>query len=302
MDSFYLYLPSNVRTPSNENKVSNYVTYFKDAVDLTGHWEVGLREIHYPMNWLSVDDVKMDLMVIDYIPEREDRRRGQSSGWTGSILFTYDTTETVKNHHRHHVKFLNKSGHQSVIPQKHYTIDELFSLVQASYSSIAWLKTQIRIFWSGHKVSITPGVTPSGELVYPLFSKLLTSRLGLNDDIHSCLYGYTTLADTLVGVHDVKGLTDAFKQIYVYADCIFPVNVGGERFQLLRVVEVPDKAHGSNVVLRYTDSFYIPVLSLKMTSIEIDMKWDDGSPILFAGGRTLCVLHFRRVNKSENSW
>lgn len=299
MDSFYLYLPSNARTPSNNNKVSNYITYFKDVIDLRGSWEVGLREIHYPMNWVSIDDINMDLMILDYKQGRDGRRNGKQTNWVANIKITYKTNSIVKNHERHHIKFINRSGGQTVIPQKNYTIDELFTQIQSVYSSISWLKSQIRIFWTGHKVAIVPGVTQSDELVYPLFSKLIAQKLGLNNDIRECLLGEKQLGDTLVGTEDVKGLRDAFRQIYVYSDVAFPVNIGGDKFQLLRVVEVPDKPHGSSVVLRYTDAFYINVLSRQMTSIEIDLRWDDGSTVLFSGGRTLCVLHFRRTNKSN---
>ena len=56
--SFDITLPSNASIDTHpDNKINSYVTQLPSEIRLTGKWEVGLREIHYPRTWpLVVDD------------------------------------------------------------------------------------------------------------------------------------------------------------------------------------------------------------------------------------------------------
>ena len=51
-NSFDITLPSNSSIDTHpDNAVNSYVTHLPSEVRLTGKWEVGLREIHYPRTW-----------------------------------------------------------------------------------------------------------------------------------------------------------------------------------------------------------------------------------------------------------
>jgi hypothetical protein len=56
--SFDITLPSNASIDTHpDNKINSYITQLPSEIRLTGEWEVGLREIHYPRTWpLVVDD------------------------------------------------------------------------------------------------------------------------------------------------------------------------------------------------------------------------------------------------------
>ena len=54
MDEFYLHLPSNTHTNSEENTINRYINTFSDTIDLGRDWEVGLTDISYTYSWYNV--------------------------------------------------------------------------------------------------------------------------------------------------------------------------------------------------------------------------------------------------------
>lgn len=54
MEEFYLHLPSNVRTNSQDNQIHRYITTFSDTLELGRNWEVGLTAISYTYGWYNV--------------------------------------------------------------------------------------------------------------------------------------------------------------------------------------------------------------------------------------------------------
>ena len=50
MDNFYITLPSNVRSFS-DNTISNYETLLPHTIYLQDDWEVGLVELQYTKSW-----------------------------------------------------------------------------------------------------------------------------------------------------------------------------------------------------------------------------------------------------------
>ena len=57
MDQFYIRLPSNSsKNIYPENRTSSYVTKLPDEIHLTGRWEIGLKEIQYPLSWFNIEE------------------------------------------------------------------------------------------------------------------------------------------------------------------------------------------------------------------------------------------------------
>jgi hypothetical protein len=54
MEEFYLHLPSNVQTNSENNRIHRYITTFSDTLELGRNWEVGLTAISYTYGWYNV--------------------------------------------------------------------------------------------------------------------------------------------------------------------------------------------------------------------------------------------------------
>ena len=75
MDQFYIRLPSNSSmNVYPENRTSSYVTKFPEEIHPTGRWEIGLKEIQYPLSWFNIEE------------------------WVGN--FTVDATNVIENDHK----------------------------------------------------------------------------------------------------------------------------------------------------------------------------------------------------------
>ena len=61
-DDFYLVLPSNSSTSMYPNNtLAQYVTNLPRRVCLSGEWECGLTEIHYPHDWYNVRNARLTI-------------------------------------------------------------------------------------------------------------------------------------------------------------------------------------------------------------------------------------------------
>ena len=61
-DDFYLVLPSNSSTSMYPNNtLAQYVTNLPRSVCLSGEWECGLTEIHYPHDWYNVRNARLTI-------------------------------------------------------------------------------------------------------------------------------------------------------------------------------------------------------------------------------------------------
>ena len=61
-DDFYLVLPSNSSTSMYPNNtLAQFVTNLPRRVSLSGEWECGLTEIHYPHDWYNVRNARLTI-------------------------------------------------------------------------------------------------------------------------------------------------------------------------------------------------------------------------------------------------
>ena len=98
--------------------------------------------------------------------------------------------------------------------------------------------------------------------------------------------------------HQPYDLGHVYYGLYVYCDLISPSFVGDSMSQLLRYVEIPPEVKfGNQIVLSYPDTHYIPVYQNEFGSIEIDIKDEYGNHFPFEFGRSIIILHFRKINK-----
>ena len=64
MDQLYIRLPSNnSMNIYPENRTSAYVTKLPDEIHLTGRWEIGLKEIQYPLSWFNIEEWDVNFTV-----------------------------------------------------------------------------------------------------------------------------------------------------------------------------------------------------------------------------------------------
>ena len=56
MEGYYIRLPSNSSMAFYpENKTSSFTTKLPDELQLSGQWEIGLKEIQYPVLWFNIE-------------------------------------------------------------------------------------------------------------------------------------------------------------------------------------------------------------------------------------------------------
>ena len=59
-DDFYLVLPSNASmTRHPNNTLAQYISNLPRRISLSGDWECGLTEIHYPHDWYNVRNARL---------------------------------------------------------------------------------------------------------------------------------------------------------------------------------------------------------------------------------------------------
>jgi hypothetical protein len=98
--------------------------------------------------------------------------------------------------------------------------------------------------------------------------------------------------------YDISG---GHYSLFVYSDIVKPTHVGDSFTQFLGMVEIPNDVNfGKQVVIKYSNPIYVPLLLNEFDTIEIDIKNDSGETIPFKFGRVHIILHFRKVYKKIN--
>ena len=65
MDGYYIRLPSNSSmTFYPENKTSSFTTKLPDELQLSGRWEIGLKEIQYAVSWFNIE-TSLGVFLVD---------------------------------------------------------------------------------------------------------------------------------------------------------------------------------------------------------------------------------------------
>ena len=66
VDEFTIHLPSNTLFMES-NTASKYTVNLAMPVNLSGEWECGLEEIHYPHTWVTMPEgvAKMEILIAD---------------------------------------------------------------------------------------------------------------------------------------------------------------------------------------------------------------------------------------------
>lgn len=89
-------------------------------------------------------------------------------------------------------------------------------------------------------------------------------------------------------------LSAGLHSLYIYTNVVAPSYVGDSYLNLLRVVNIDQKADfGQQVVSTFHNPNYLKVQSNELNVIEIECKDDTGAPFPFHFGRTVITLHFR---------
>ena len=137
---------------------------------------------------------------------------------------------------------------------------------------------------------IYPGQTSNNEKLLPEFSTELSQLLGFDN--------YTTITPVYTDGSIVSDrspdIMAGYRTLFVYTKHIVPQYIGDIRASVLKTVEVPNNLQfGDQVVVKYNNPHYVPLLHNNFEIIEIDIRDNTGERIPFLFGFTLIKLHLR---------
>ena len=269
--SFYVELSSNALFP--ENTIANFRNRVQLLHPLKGYWEVGMSEISYSKTWKNVfEDCYLSIermyskanqftpitTVLDYSPINGRKRKGiVRSGF-------YDSVQLLINEIT--IEMLAFKKYQESLPQLFY--DQLT-----------------------RNVYIKPGKHKGSGSTLPFLNPDITGILGFD---HYSISNPRLNTDYFYVSDRPADINAGITSLYVYCNIVLPQYIGDTRAKLLRTVEIPnDSKFGDQVVIKYENPHYIPIINFDFENIEIDIKDDTDTPIQFMSGRTRIKLHFR---------
>lgn len=293
-DSFYLTLPSNVKS-YDDNTIGSYVTYLPNTLKLDDEWEVGLAEITYTRSWYNICKAQRFTILIDSPGPQSERS-----------LEEIDVEEFI---------FFLKPGSYTNIQD---LCDMINAYLQRCLSETGEVKHVPYLILNSQQGYITQQV---GRIAVSKTDGTVTERnvlVHLGNQLEQML-GFTLVAeDRKYGVltrfanfqkyfdggymsrvadhhYDLSG---GIHNLMVYSDVVEPSVVGNTYAQFLRSIKAAGEKFGEDINLIYSQPYYQPLASKEIDRIMINIKDDAGEDIKFRQGRVVVVLHFRRKWKA----
>jgi len=274
---FYLFLPSNASLDYYaESTLTNYQVKLPHPINLSGTYEVGLKEIHYPHNWEMGNTELSD-------PEDE------------MVMLIYDRATLAPLPERH--TFACVAGNK--------VYDSLDILMKCINDEI---QTRRRNTNNTDTFYTTKHHTPRVD-----FDKTL-GRYVVHNDVSSSLkhmseklakrFGFEPqqfrldvqqVEPLIYAKHIIRKAHHTFDYIFVYTNIIQASVVGNTVAPLLRIVDVRGQ-EGDVISTVYEQPLFFKMLKNSFDSVQIKIRDDTGRPIPFRSeGRTIVVLQFRKI-------
>ena len=247
MESFYITLPSNVKSFETSNKIGNYTTQLAKRYIFPNDedWEVGIAEVSYGKNWYNLHTrQKVNLFSISADPSKQ------------RITQIDNVTSYIEPGLYAKPKLLVKKINELITRKFGGTIKNLLRLYLNRFNQ---------------KISYTLG-KDNGEIFFINFESGLSRILGLEEKgktIYQTISTHGKFSKKLEEAYKSKvvnairpvDLYAGYHTLYVYSDIVDYSVIGNTYSQLLRSLEVPtNKDFGDQVVLTYPNPIYVPIL------------------------------------------
>ena len=260
-DDFYLVLPSNSSTSMYPNNtLAQYVTNLPRRVCLSGEWECGLTEIHYPHDWYNVRNARLTIAHGDSL----DTDRYIDDGY-------YDSPSAL-------VRALNgeKGGRVK------------FSYDRVTQKVCVQMKGDTTFKLYGDLIDILGFRERHDQNGDPLDTQGEGRSVQSSKNVASMSFPAETVVD----------LRRGFESLYVYSGIVEPRIVGDKIAPLLRIVPITGR-HGAMVTASFDHVQYIPVLNREFGTIDTEIRDDTGRLVPFGCGKVTVTMHFRRRRHSS---
>lgn len=290
-DSFYLTLPSNVKSYA-DNTIGSYVTYLPNTLKVDDDWVVGLAEITYTRSWYNISEPQRLTIFVD-TPTPESGRFLEEIDFEefildlqpGSYTSIHDLCDVIN---AEMIKVLSRTGHVKHAPYLVVNSQQGYITQQVGRISIPKI-----------------GGTASERNVLVHLGHQLEYMLGFSSyNLENERFGVLTRYSNFQTIFDNGymqrkaqhhyDLSGGVHNLMIYSDVVEPSVVGNTYAQFLRSIRIAGEKFGEDINLIYTQPYYQPLASKEIDRIMINIKDDSGQDIKFRQGRVVVVLHFRR--------
>lgn len=258
LNEFTVVLPSN--SSMNyfpDNTTTSFSTRLSREIELYGQWLVGLSEIHVPCTTLHV--------------RRED-----------AILS------------------VNEAGEKFSF--QHGNFESVYTLIEAINEGLFTYygkEVHEKLFYDekGGYVSKRVYKQPNDAAEKKATKLSDTIKRILGFDILKKDEKFVGKRNFIITAKEPASLSRAVPdQLFVYSNICEPCIVGDTHAPLLKIVNIEANQfnYGSTIVKRFAPVTYIPLLTNRFQTIDIDIRDQFGNPIAFQFGTLTAQLHFKR--------
>ena len=267
--SMYLVLPSNVNNHNFKNTNSNYKIRLTDRLSLnSGKWQIALVDCHYVNNWDNVTEGEItvrqtydDVVNTDGVPTAEDQLAMSTVYNCNVRTGRYENITGLVQEISNSLKKSNMDDHISVM---HDRVRDIFFLIFHD---------------DNHSIKFGPDIAA----IFGFSPNQYYSRLSPSMNFHA---GATK-----------PDVNQGSTMLYVYCNLCNNRCVGDASVPLLRVLPIRynRKNDSKNVYEEVRLPHYVPVATTDTDVVEIDIRGDDGKPVLFKGGKVCVTVHLRQI-------
>jgi len=262
---FYITLPSDSSMKYYpDNTVAKFVTKLPEPIKLEGEYEVGLAEIIYPYTWYNINNINGDFWVAI----------GVSQGDVKFPILKKCVIETSNyNNVDEFIKHLNA--------QMKGAFDGVKNLNPVFNYNNGIRKIEFKIQRIRHPLD-----GPDNRVF--LISTPFKRRLGIIQSWHAMG------GNQLYTAEEEFNLNDYLNLMYAYCDVASFMCVGDTKAPLLRVINM-NVHDGQAIRLSFPDIHYVPVQKRQFETIDIRINTARGRLVPFETGRSVVILHFKRI-------
>ena len=260
--SFYMTLPSNVKSPTEQaNLISHYTTYLPKTLEVR-NYEVALSEICYPH---SFDNIYPPINRVTF----------------GATTFNASSLGAQYN-----------AKTKNIPPGYYNTMDEVANAIngikprsfkgEIGFEKFGRKRAKIVLF-SGEEIELHP---------------TLAQLMGFDDHRH---YSPELLPlpegeeqRTRIKAARQGNMNSLYYNMFVYSSICANSIVGNQYFPLLRTVNVQGE-EGDYVHKTFENEHYVKLASDSLSRVDIRITNDQGELVKFTYGKVIVKLHFRKI-------
>ena len=299
-------LPSNTPNSFYENTMNHFFVPLREPLLLDGHWEAGIKMISYTRSFTSISECVLYCLVISndesVITDLGDRVIERVKLPEHCVGFSHAAICDFRDDESSLIRF-NKNDN-SEDPQT------LVMNLDTKYETLVGFEHHPEISLKDGYLTLRPGMLSKMDkkkkvIVLPhIPDSRLRQQLGLTDnffnetncsvlkEISELREDETEISSTFRGTHPVM-LENINYNLYVYCDFMRHSVVGNTCAPLLGVIEIPKTSFGDQVSRSFPSPVYYPVAKEEIREVEIEIRFDDGTPVNFDFGK--CVITIELV-------